>query len=790
MTVDPVESAMPRFRDPTQSVEQRVEDLIQRMTPEEKAAQLGSAWVFQLADGTKLARDRAPTLLEHGLGQVTRISGATGAAATDAAELANAIQRHLVEETRLGIPAIVHEEICSGLMARDAPVFPQAIAVASTWEPELAEALADVIRTQMRAIGAHQGLSPVLDVCRDPRWGRTEETFGEDPHLVARMGAAFVHGLQGDDLGHGVVATAKHFVGYGASEGGLNWAPAHIPARELREVHLHPFEAAVAVAGLRSVMNAYQELDGIPCAADDDLLTVILREQWGFDGIVVSDYFSIRQLETYHRHAEDGVDAAATALVAGLDVELPATDCYGEPLLEAVRSGRVSAAVFDTAVRRVLRTKFALGLFDQPYVDVARAKTVFDTAPQRTLAGRIARQSMVLLRNDDVLPLPPDIGSLAVIGPNADAARHLFGDYTYPAIIESLLEAQEPGNNPFGMPLHEGFTVNSAEARAITVLAALRDRFGSRVSFAPGCDVNGTSQEGFGEAVAAATAADVAVLVMGDRSGMTDECTSGESRDRASFDLPGQQEDLARAVIATGTPVVLVLVAGRPTASAWLHEHCAAVLMAWMPGQEGAAAIADVLSGAANPGGKLPISYPRTVGQVPVYYGHKVSGGRSHWKGDYVDAPMGPLYPFGHGLSYTTFALSDVTAGPAEVSGSQSFTLQVTVTNTGHRDGDEVVQLYISRRRASVTRPVLELKGFVRVPLAKGASKAVTFRVPLGQVGFYDRNLDYVVEPGVLDLYVGTSSRDLTPACSVTIVVDSTGQTPRKEFDGSVTIQE
>lgn len=791
MTTDAVDSAPPLFRDPTQSVDQRVADLIQRMTPQEKSAQLGSAWVFQLADGTRLSAERAPALLAQGLGQVTRISGATGAGAKEAAQLANAIQRHLVEETRLGIPAIIHEEICSGLMARDATVFPQAIGVASTWDPALAEALADTTRMQMRAIGAHQGLSPLLDVCRDPRWGRTEETFGEDPYLVARMGVSFVRGLQGEDLRGGVVATAKHFVGYSASEGGLNWAPAHIPPRELREVYLLPFEAAVA-AGLRSVMTAYQELDGIPCNADRNLLTTILRELWGFEGVVVSDYFAIRQLETYHRQAADGADAAATALEAGLDVELPATDCYGSPLFDAVRSGRLSQATVDTAVRRVLRTKFALGLFEQPYVDVARAAPAFTTAGQRELARHIAGKSMVLLRNDGVLPLAQDVGTVAVIGPNADVARHLFGDYTYPAIIESLLEAREPGHNPFGMPLDEGLdegfsTSDGAAARATTVLGALRDRLGSRVTFAPGCEVNGTSREGFGEAVAVAVAADVAVLVMGDKSGMTDACTSGESRDRASLDLPGVQEDLVRALLATDTPVVLVLVAGRPTASAWLHEHCAAVLMAWMPGQEGAEAIADVLTGEVNPGGKLPISYPRTVGQLPVFYGHKISGGRSNWKGDYVDAPTSPLYPFGHGLSYTTFTLSDVAIGPAEVSWSESLTVEVTVTNIGRREGDEVVQLYIRRPRASVTRPVLELKSFVRISLAPAASRLVTFQVPLGHVGFYDRDLAYVVEPGVLDLLVGTSSSDLVEAGSVTIVAERSGRAPQKAFDGSVT---
>ena len=314
--------------------------------------------------------------------------------------LANAIQRHLVTETRLGIPAIVHEEICSGLMARDSTIFPQAIGLASTWQPELAAALADAVRVQMRAMGAHQGLSPVLDICRDPRWGRTEETFGEDPHLVARMGVAFVSGLQGDDLADGVIATAKHFVGYGASEGGLNWAPSHLGARELRDVYLHPFEAAVRSAGLRSVMNAYSELDGVPAAADRDLLTGILRDQWGFVGCVVADYFAIRQLADYHRLAADAVEAAAMALDAGLDVELPGTDCYGEPLLQAVRTGRVAEATVDTAVRRVLTTKFELGLFERPIVDREAVAAVTATPAHRRLAAEIARKSLVLLRND------------------------------------------------------------------------------------------------------------------------------------------------------------------------------------------------------------------------------------------------------------------------------------------------------------------------------------------------------------------------------------------------------
>jgi beta-glucosidase len=784
MSTARADSVRPPYRDPDLPVEERVEDLLARMTAAEKAAQLGSAWVFQLADTRGLREDRVAEVLADGLGEVTRVCGASALLPEEAARLNNEIQRFLVERTRLGIPAIVHEEICSGLMARCSTVFPQAIGLASTWDPDLAEALADSVRVQMRAIGAHQGLSPVLDVCRDPRWGRTEETFGEDPYLVSRMGVSFVRGLQGADLREGVIATAKHFVGYAASEGGLNWAPPHIPERELREVYLQPFEAVVRTAGLRSVMNGYHELDGVPCGANGGLLTGILRDEWGFDGIVVADYFSIRQLSDYHQLADGCEEAAAMALHAGLDLELPNTDCFGPPLLAALESGLLAPAALDAAVRRVLRAKFDLGLFERPYVDAG--SPLGDVPRQRELARRIACRSVVLLRNDGVLPLASGAGTIAVIGPNADKARHLFGDYTYPAHVESNRETQQEGRNTFSMPISADTDFGDAAVEAPTVLDALRERFGARVTYARGCDVNGTARDGFDAAVALAAAADVAVMVMGDKAGLTDDCTTGESRDRASFDLPGVQEDLVRAVLATGTPVVLVLVAGRPVASAALHERCAAVLMAWLPGQEGAGAIADALAGAVNPGGKLPISYPRSAGQVPVFYGHKASGGRSHWKGDYVDSPAAPLYPFGHGLSYTTFALSAAVAGPVEVPWSGSATVEVAVTNTGGRAGDEVVQLYARRPRASVTRPVLELVGFARVSLEASQRRTVTFEVPAGQLGFYDRELSYVVEPGTVELLAGTSSTSLEPAGSITIVPDPSGRPPVKAFTGTV----
>ena len=415
------------------------------------------------------------------------------------------------------------------------------------------------------------------------------------------------------------------------------------------------------------------------------------------------------------------------------------------------------------------------------------SSAVSNTPAHRELARTIARKSLVLLRNDGLLPLRPEPGSVAVIGPNADEARNLLGDYTYPAHVESLHEVLKSGRNVFAMPIAEDQRPEVSRYAASSILDVLSDRLGPTVRYARGCDVNSSSRDGFADAVELATGSDVVVLVMGDKAGLTDDCTSGESRDVASLDLPGVQEDLARAVVETGTPVVLVLVAGRPVGSAWLHEHCAAVLMAWLPGEEGPAAITEVLLGEANPGGKLPITYPRSSGQIPIYYGHKRSGGRSHWKGDYVDLPASPLHPFGHGLSYTTFALSGASLACDEVSWHHSITTTVTVTNTGDRAGDEVVQLYLRDPMASVTRPVLELKGFVRVGLAVGESRTVTFETPVGQVGFYDRRLAYVVEPGTIDVFVGTSSADLVAAGSVTVTTGSGGP-PSKAYAGTITV--
>ncbi len=774
------------YRDRAASVADRTADLLGRMSRAEKLAQLGSRWAFELAPTGALDLDRAAPLLTDGLGQVTRISGATSVDARRAAQLANDVQRHLVERTRLGIPAIVHEEVCSGVMARETTIFPQAIGVASTWRPERNQQLADVVRSQMRAVGAHQGLSPVLDICRDARWGRLEETYGEDPYLVAQFGIAFVRGLQGDDLRDGVVATAKHLVGYGASEGGLNWAPAHIPPRELREVYLHPFEAAVRVAGLRSVMNGYHELDGVPCGASHELLTELLRDTWGFDGTVVSDYFAVDQLASYHRLVADQRAAAVTALEAGIDVELPGTDCFGGPLDAALEAGDLDEAAVDRSVARVLRHKFELGLFEQPYVDADAAPTVIDTGAHRDLAATIARESLVLLRNGGLLPLA-GTGTVAVIGPSADDPRNLLGDYTHPAHMETLLESRDQEESALGgMPtVPDELEVDAATADIPSVADVLRERLGDRVRSAAGCAVTGDDTSGFDAAVALAADAEVVVLVVGDRSGLVDACTSGEARDRSSLDLPGVQEQLAAAVMATGTPVVTVIVSGRPVGSDALHDGSAAVLAAWLPGAHGAGAIVDVLTGEVDPGGRLPVSWPRSAGHVPTFYGHKRSGGRSHWKGDYVDGPVGPRYAFGHGLSYTDTTIEAALTGSSSVPIGGEVEVTARVTNHGTRAGDEVVQLYVRDPEASVTRPVLELKGFARLHLEPGRTRSVRFELPTGLLGFHGRDLSYVVEPGRIEVFVGSSAAAPTPVGEVELAA---GPVPDKAFAATVTV--
>ena len=751
------------YRDADLPLEERVADLLGRMTVDEKVAQLGAIWSFEIVNGAELAPEALARRLRTGIGEITRLAGATNLGAPDVARLSNEIQHFLVEETRLGIPTIIHEETLHGLLARDAPSFAQAIGAASTWDPPLIQAVAETIRRRMLLTGARHALAPVLDIARDPRWGRIEETYGEDPYLAAVMGAAYVRGIQGPDLGHGVIATGKHMIGHGLAEGGRNQSPVHLGPREMRDEQLFPFEVAVREAGLASIMPAYCDVDGVPCHASRQLLTEILRGEWGFDGIVSSDYTGIEMLSTVH-HLQDGLaGAAARAIDAGVDLDLPGAAVVGEPLKAALAAGTVDEQLVDAAVARVLLAKFRLGLFERPFIDLPTAAELAALAADEARLGlELSRRSLVLLANDGSLPLQPTLKRLAVIGPIADSARELLGDYSHLLHIETLVEMRHNSYKAFGFPLNDTIWAADELAGRATILDALRDRLPYvEIAVARGCGIHDGTDAEIAAAVAAARGAEVALVVLGERSGLTDDSTTGEFRDRLSLGFVGRQQELLEAVVATGTPVVLLVVSGRPLALEWAARHCAAILLAWVPGDAGPEAVVSVLAGDTAPGGKLPVSLLRSVGQVPLFYGHKPSGGRSHPKTEYVDGSNLPLWPFGHGLSYTTFEIGGLTLDAEEVPLGGAITIGVDVTNTGRRPGDEVVQLYLRDVVASVTRPVLELRGFKRVALAPGERRTLTFHLELDQLCFTGLDGALRVEPGRFEVLVGSSSTDL-----------------------------
>ncbi len=753
----------------TRSTSKHVSDLLGQMTLDEKLAQIGSYWIYELQTRGQLDQQKLEGKLKHGIGQITRVAGGSTLDPRAAAKAANIIQQFLVERTRLGIPAIVHEECCSGAMVLGGSMFPQMLGLASTFQPELAERMTTVICEQLRAIGAHQGLAPVLDVARDPRWGRVEETFGEDPMLVSHFGMAYIRGLQGHDLAQGVMATGKHFVGHSLSQGGLNCGPVHMGPRELWDVYLAPFQAAIRDAKLASIMNAYPELDGEVVAASRRILTDLLRETLGFDGLVVSDYHAINMIHDYHKMAPDKLCAARLALNAGIDVELPTRDYYAQPLRAALESGEINLELVDTAVCRHLQKKFELGLFENPYVVDDRVHEVFETPEQRSLARELAGRSMVLLKNDGLLPLKKSIKTLAVIGPNAHDGRNQLGDYSYAAML-SLMQFTKPENSSFVESDSAALAENAT--RVVTVLDGIREIVTptTKVLYARGCDNLEADRSGFDEAVKVAEQADVVVLVLGDRAGMTPSCTSGETRDSVDLRLPSVQEELAKVIFATGKPLAVVLVNGRPLAIPWLDQSANAILEAWLPGEEGGRAIVDVVFGDVNPGGKLPITFPRHVGQVPVFYSHKPSGMRSNWYGDYVSEKATPLYPFGHGLSFTSFEYSDLSINKRQVTGGEGVDISLKVLNNGSVAGDEVVQLYIRDEFATTPRPVKELKGYARLTLQPGETRTVTFHLPADQLAFYDEDLHLILEPGKIDVMIGSSSEDIRLCGSFEIV--------------------
>ncbi|PSL53883.1 beta-xylosidase [Saccharothrix carnea] len=734
------------WADPGRPTGERVAALLAELTLEEKLAQLVGVWVG-ISEGEEVApaqhefAEPLPPwdeLTKPGLGQLTRVFGTGPIDPLVGAKVLAETQRKLVANTRFGIPAMAHEECLAGFTAWQATVFPIPLAWGASFDPETVERMAREVGLVMRDVGVHQGLAPVLDVTRDPRWGRTEETIGEDPYLVGLLGAAYTKGLESS----GIVATLKHFAGYSASRGGRNHAPVHMGPREFADVVLPPFEMALRLGGARSVMNSYAEVDGVPAGSDPTLFTDLLRDKWGFGGVVVADYFAVSFLETAHGVAGSPGEAAALALAAGIDVELPSVRCYGEPLAELVRSGQVDEALVDRAVVRVLTQKCELGLLDEGWQPespaVLRGEPVdLDPPALRDLARTMAERSVVLLDNAaDVLPLR-DAGKLAVVGPCADDLLALMGCYAFP----NHVGVQHP-DVPLGVEMD-------------TMLQAVRKEFpGAAVTSAKGCEVDGDDRSGIEDAVAVAREADVVLAVLGDRAGLFGRGTSGEGCDAEDLSLPGVQGELLEQLLALDVPVVLVLLTGRPYALGSYRP--AAIVQAFFPGEEGAGAVAGVISGRVNPSGKLPVQVPRGSGGQPTTYLHPPLGG----PGGVSSVDPSPAYPFGHGLSYTSFELSGFTAG-AEFPADGEVEVSCLVRNTGDRSGAEVVQLYLHDPVASVTRPVRQLVGFARVELAAGAATEVTFRLHADRTSFTGRDGKRVVETGDVVLQVGCSSEDI-----------------------------
>jgi beta-glucosidase len=721
------------------------------MTLAEKVAQLTCLWQmrpqvkpqtdFSTSRG-EFSPEKAREVLKNGIGQIARQRERMDP--RDGAVFANAAQKWLVENTRLGIPAILHDEILHGHMAQGSTSFPQPIALASTWDPEFVSRVFTAAALETRARGSHQVLGPNLDLAREPRWGRTEETYGEDPYLVSRMAVAVVKALQGPGPGvdgDHIIATAKHFAAHGQPEGGTNIAPANYSERILREVFFPSFKAAVTEAGIMSVMASYNEIDGVPSHANKWLLEKVLREEWGFTGNIVSDYYAIPQMQDLHHVAGSKAEAAKLAIEAGVDIETPDPDTY-PTLLQLVRDGIVSEATIDKAVARDLRLKFLLGLFENPYVDPERTVAVTNSAAHRELAAEAARRAIVLLKNENnLLPLNrSSLKSIAVIGPNANRVH--LGGYS---------------DNP---------------GRGVSVLEGITTKVGSqvKVTYAEGCKItreggnwwadtshlSDPAEDGrlIAQAVDMARAADVSILVLGGNEDTNKEgWADNHLGDRDSIDLVGRQNDLVKAVLETGKPTVVMLINSGPLSINYIAANVPAILEGFYLGQETGTGVADVLFGDYNPAGKLPVTFPRSVGQLPAYYNRKPTARRG-----YLFTSKEPLFPFGYGLSYTSFEYSNLKIAPAQIGPAGETKVSVTVTNTGRRAGDEVVQLYIRDLVSSVTRPVMELKDFKRVSLAAGESKTVEFTITPDKLSFLDLNMRSVVEPGWFDIMIGTSS--------------------------------
>lgn len=760
ITVQAQTEKMP-YKNPQLSIDERVKDLLSRMTLEEKVAQMTSLWMEKPNDNSKIPKEQLPfggtfspalakQRMPNGIGQFARQRENLDPKMS--AEYANAVQKWLIENTRLGIPVMFHDEILHGSMLSDATVFPVPLSMASSWDTDLVSKVFTVAARQTRIRGTHQVLGPNMDLAREPRWGRTEETYGEDPYLTSRMVVSVVKAIQGNatyanpaiDDAH-VIATGKHFAGHGQPENGTNIGPVNLSERLLRETHFRPFEAAVKEANLFSIMPAYHEIDGVPVHANKFMLDTVLRKEWGFQGTVVSDYYAVGELQKRHHVAADPADAAIQALEAGVDVELPDVETY-KTLFDSVKSGKVSESLINQAVSRILRQKFQLGLFENPYVDAEKAAQMMDTAEDRALAAETARKSIVLLKNqNNILPLDKSkLKSVAVIGPNANRAH--LGGYTDPRPPRTVSILDGVKNK-----LGNAVEVNYAEGVKIT------KEGGNWFSDSVTLNDAASDQKLIDEAVNTAKNSDAVILVIGGNEDTNKEAwAENHLGDRDSLDLVGRQNDLVKAVLATGKPTVVFMINSGPLAINYVAENVPAILEGFYLGEETGTAAADVLFGDYNPGGKLAVSFPRSVGQLPIYYNYKPTARRG-----YLLSTTAPLFPFGYGLSYTTFEYSNLKITKQKIKTDEETTVTVDIKNTGKVRGDEIAQMYIRDEVSSVTRPIKELKDFARVSIEPGATKTVTFKITPEKLSFYNREMKRVVESGTFQIMVGGNSATL-----------------------------